>query len=133
MLKAARILPLLAVLALALPATASAAAGDLDPSFDGDGKRTIDYGGEDAAMGVAVQPDGRIVLAGQGNANSDLAIQRLLPDGSGDPSFDLEGSLGIDLGGLDRGNAVALQPDGKILVAGKLRPAAATRTLRSSA
>ena len=119
MLKAARILPLLAVLALALPATASAAAGDLDPSFDGDGKRTIDYGGdEDAAMDVAVQPDGRIVLAGRGNVNADVAIQRLLPDGSGDPSFDLDGSLGIDFGGRDGGRAVALQPDGKILVAG---------------
>jgi hypothetical protein len=50
---------------------ARAAASDLDPGFDGDGKRTIEYGADDFAMGATVQPDGRIVLAGQGDADED--------------------------------------------------------------
>ena len=69
-------------------------------------------------MALALQPDGRIVLVGHGSANSDIAIVRLLPDGTGDPSFNLDGARWIDLGGAEQGLAVALQPDGKILVAG---------------
>ena len=45
--------------------TALAAAGDLDTSFDGDGKNTTDFFNRtDIAQAVAVQPDGRIVVAG---------------------------------------------------------------------
>jgi uncharacterized delta-60 repeat protein len=97
---------------------ALAAPGDLDPSFSGDGKTTIDYGGDDAANAVAVQPDGKIVLVGRGNANVDFAITRLNPDGSFDTSFDGDGTAGIDFGGADDARAVALAPDGKIVVAG---------------
>jgi uncharacterized delta-60 repeat protein len=93
--------------------------GGLDTTFAGDGKRTIDYDGFDAAQAIALQPDGRIVIVGYGYPTEDILVDRLLPDGSDDPSFKVEGSPGIDLGGTDDdGNAVALQPDGKILVAG---------------
>jgi uncharacterized delta-60 repeat protein len=107
------------VVALAASAgVAHAAPGDLDPSFDGDGRKTIDYGGEDYASAVAVQPDGKIVLAGSGGPNGDFAVTRLNPGGSFDTSFDGDGMAGADFGGGDYGRAAALAPDGKIVVAG---------------
>ena len=52
---------------LAAPAgLAHADAGDLDPSFDGDGKRTLDHGGVDGAQAVMAQPDGKILVVGYG-------------------------------------------------------------------
>lgn len=100
------------VLALAAPA-------DLDTGFDQDGVRVIDYlGNGDIARSVVARPDGRILIAGDGNANADIAVQALREDGSGDPTLDAEGSLGIDLGGTDTGAALALMPDGRIVVAG---------------
>ena len=39
--------------------------GDLDVSFNGDGRQTTDFGGSDAGTAVAIQADGRIVVAGQ--------------------------------------------------------------------
>jgi hypothetical protein len=97
---------------------AAAVPGDLDPRFGTDGKRVIDYLGTDGAFDIALRPDGRMVIVGSGNSASDVAVQALLPSGEGDPSLDAEGSLGINLGQFDAGRAVALQPDGKILVAG---------------
>jgi uncharacterized delta-60 repeat protein len=97
--------------------------GALDTSFhpggpDGDGRRTIDYGGNDAALDVVVQPDGRIVVAGHGGPTA-LVVTRLRADGADDPSFDGDGTAGLDAGGTELASAVALQPDGKIVVAGE--------------
>ena len=44
------------------------AAGDLDASFAGNGKKRIGFGGDDQANAVLVQPNGRIVVAGLGTA-----------------------------------------------------------------
>ncbi len=100
-------------------AVAVAAPGDLDTSFDGDGRVTIDYGGlSDEANDVLVQPDGKIVSVGGGNAQSDFAISRVNPDGSPDTGFDGDGTIGINFGGLDIANGVARQADGKIVAAG---------------
>jgi len=101
----------LTVLALALgglssTSSAYAADGDLDPTFSGDGKQTSDAGG---ASDVAVQPDGKIVAVGAG-------IIRYNPDGSLDTSFAGDGKQTTDFGT----SAVALQADGKIVVAGSL-------------
>ena len=95
--------------------------GSLDASFDpggadGPGKKVFGYGGFDIANAVLVQPDGKIVVAGTGNG--DFAVTRLNPDGSFDTSFDGDGTAGADFGGADYGYAVALQPDGRIVVAG---------------
>jgi uncharacterized delta-60 repeat protein len=107
------------LLALALGASmAVAAPSDLDSSFDGDGLRTIDYGGTDAAQDVLVQPDGKIVLAGWGGLNNNFVVTRLNPNGSYDPDFGGGGTSGFDFGGIDDGYAAALQADGKIVVAG---------------
>ena len=91
----------------------------LDATFDGEGKRTIDYGGtNDKAEAVLVQPDGRIVLAGYGTSSTDLVVTRLNPDGSDDQGFDGDAIARVDLGGSDFARAAALQPNGKIVVAG---------------
>ena len=109
----------LLVLALVLlaPAAGYALPGDLDPSFDGDGKKTFGYTGSDSAEAVLVQPDGKLVLGGHGGGN--VAVTRLNPDGSFDTSFGDSGTSGADFGGDEFGYAAALQPDGKILVAGR--------------
>lgn len=77
----------------------------------------------DAALALVVQPDGRIVLAGQGsNFNEDFLVARLNADGSRDASFGTDGSVRIDFSGEgDIAHAVALQADGAIIVAGVAR------------
>ncbi|MCA1846848.1 MAG: hypothetical protein LC792_27360, partial [Actinobacteria bacterium] len=74
---------------------------------------------------VAVQPDGRIAVAagasvgtGQGEAIGDMAVIRRLPDGTPDTAFGWSGTAFVDFGGYDTARAVAVQPDGKIVVAG---------------
>jgi uncharacterized delta-60 repeat protein len=43
---------------------------------------------------------------------------RYLPDGSLDPTFGTGGLVTTDFGGIDRGFALVLQPDGKLVAAG---------------
>ena len=95
---------------------------DLTPdfSFDTDGKQTVDFGGgADAANAVAIQPDGKIVVAGQAG-NGDMAVTRLNTDGSVDTSFApaSSGKASVDFGGTDVANGVAVQADGKLVLAG---------------
>ncbi len=108
-----------ALLTCLVGAGAAVAVSAPDPTFDTDGKWTFDFsGGIDVARAVAVQPDGKIVVAGNGNPNNDFAMSRLSSNGTPDPTFDGDGHIGIDFGGADVANDVALQPDGKIVVVG---------------
>jgi len=70
------------------------------------------------ANAVAVQPDGKILVAGPGGGN--FGIGRVKTDGFYDPSFgpSANGQVAVDFGGNDVATAMALQSDGKILVAG---------------
>jgi uncharacterized delta-60 repeat protein len=100
------------------PAAASAAAGDLDPSFAGDGELTLADPG--AASKVLVQEDGKILVVGSGNGQAnDFVVVRLNPDGSRDATWGEDGKAIADFGGLERANAAALQSDGKLVVAGE--------------
>ena len=95
--------------------------GTLDPSFSGDGKLTTDFGGGNDAAAVALQADGKIVVAGSsriGTAQNDLALARYRADGSLDTAFSDEGTVTTDLGGYDDRAGVAIQADGRIVVAG---------------
>jgi uncharacterized delta-60 repeat protein len=70
---------------------------------------------------MALQPDGKIVLAGY-IVGGIVAVARLNSDGSPDGTFSTDGRAMIDFGDRTFGNAVALQKNGRILVAGDLRP-----------
>lgn len=95
--------------------------GQPDPSFDGDGLRAVGFGVTDEARGVAVQPDGRIVVVGFATSDrstvADVAAIRLTATGADDPTFG--GSRRVDLGGDDRANAVALDSSGRVVLVGK--------------
>lgn len=96
--------------------------GSLDTTFDGDGKSVFDLAIPEAgAYNTAIQPDGKILAVGYGliNRRNYFAVARFNPDGSVDASFDNDGSTLTDIGtGTNTAEAVAVQPDGKIVVAG---------------
>lgn len=96
--------------------------GSLDPTFDGDGKSTLDFGsGADVATDLAILADGKILLAGfsDNGTNYDAAIARLNTDGSLDTSISDDGRQTLPLSdGHDQTFALAVQPDGKYLLAG---------------
>jgi uncharacterized delta-60 repeat protein len=98
--------------------------GSLDSTFSGDGKLTTAIGLEgDEVSSVAVQADGKIIVAGKSvNAGYDYnAVVRYNTDGSLDNTFSDDGIV-TTLNGLNSlGQDVVLQPDGKILVAGEGR------------
>ncbi len=98
--------------------------GALDSSFDTDGRLTTAFSpaDQDAARAVAVQGDGRLVVAGYVGNGADMAVARYLPDGRLDPNFSSDGKREIDLGSStnqDVAEAVAIQPDGRIVIAGR--------------
>ncbi len=99
--------------------------GSLDSSFDGDGIVSTDIAGSgDGANDVALQADGKIVVVGVGvdpslSTTSRFAVVRYNANGSLDTSFDGDGKTTTALGTiLDSAHAVAIQGDGKILLAG---------------
>ena len=99
------------------------AAGDLDPSFGNGGKVTTDFSSNnDVATCVAIQSDGKIVVGGTSTdptGNSDFALARYNSDGSLDTSFGSDGKVTTDFfHDNDSLNAIAVQPDGKIVAAG---------------
>ncbi|MBK6370284.1 MAG: T9SS type A sorting domain-containing protein [Flavobacteriales bacterium] len=95
--------------------------GTLDNSFSGDGKMTTDFGTDDYGRSVAIQPDGKVVVAGYSNNGlySDLSLARYNTDGTLDNTFSGDGKVTTDVGPYsDFGYSVAIQPDGRIIVAG---------------
>jgi uncharacterized delta-60 repeat protein len=96
--------------------------GSLDTTFDTDGKVTTAVGlGEDFAISVVLQSDGKIVAAGVSNngTNDDFAVVRYNTNGSLDTTFDTDGKVTTAIGsGTDRANSVVVQSDGKIVAAG---------------
>ncbi|MBO0768038.1 MAG: hypothetical protein J2O48_05050 [Solirubrobacterales bacterium] len=91
--------------------------GKLDPSFGNAGVSTVGIGDWAEADAIALQPDGDIVLSGDSKSltQHDVSVARLTPNGALDPSFGSKGIAKTPGGGA---NAVALQNDGKIDVAG---------------
>ena len=98
------------------------AAGSLDTSFDGDGKVVTPVGNSfDTGYSVAIQADGRIVVAGTSNngSNDDFAVVRYNANGTLDTSFDGDGKAITAVGsGHDSAYSVAIQTDGRIVVVG---------------
>ena len=100
--------------------------GSLDKRFGKNGKITTDFfRNVDSINALAIQPDGRIVvagfaqLAGAGGTPRVFALARYRSDGQPDTSFGNGGSLTTSFGGnFAAASAVMVQPDGKIVVAG---------------
>jgi uncharacterized delta-60 repeat protein len=92
--------------------------GSLDPSFSGDGRLAQTLSAvSDTASAVAIQTDGRILVAG--TSGSNYAIARFDSQGNPDPAFDAEGFYTGSFGNnTSSASAMALQEDGKIIVAG---------------
>ena len=92
--------------------------GSLDTSFGGSGTVTTSLGASNAvAHGVAVQTDGKIVVAG--NLSQYVVVVRYNPDGGLDTSFGSNGVVSTTVGiGFATGRSVMLQPDGQIVVGG---------------
>ncbi|WP_276482177.1 hypothetical protein [Paraflavitalea pollutisoli] len=97
--------------------------GSLDNSFGTGGFVTTDIdGGDDLAYGVAIQSDGKIVVAGDGLQTSyDFTVIRYLANGTLDTSFSGDGIATVDITGFqsdDHINYMLIQPDGKIVANG---------------
>ncbi len=99
-----------------------------DTSFDGDGKVTTDFGffQGNALYDTAIQADGKIVAVGVVYISneygwSDFVLLRYNSDGSPDTTFGSgTGKVRTDMGSRgEQARAVAIQPDGKIVVAGE--------------
>jgi uncharacterized delta-60 repeat protein len=99
---------------------AAALPSGLDGSFDGDGKAALDRFGGDRS-GMAVQLDGKVVMVG--GSLSDFIMARFNANGTLDENFGDNGKVttpipGADALGVKEALAVAIQRDGKIVVAG---------------
>ena len=99
-------------------------AGTLDQSFGIGGKViTSITSGQDKAYGVVIQPDGKIIVAGYSTSTltgKDFTVVRYNTDGSLDNTFGTNGIVTTDLllVSEDIAYSVALQTDGKIVLAG---------------
>jgi len=99
--------------------------GSLDLSFAGTGYKYEGFGrGADIAQKTAVQPDGKIVVVGYTSigpitTSFKIALARYNSDGTFDTTFSGDGKHVVPtLSGPEEGRSVAIQPDGKIVVAG---------------
>jgi uncharacterized delta-60 repeat protein len=102
---------------------AAAAPGTVDRSFGSGGTASFHVGNPgagDIAAAAVVQPDLKVVAVGTAtySGSSSVAVARVNRDGALDTSFGNGGTTTVSFQGLDRGGAVAVQPDGKILVGG---------------
>jgi uncharacterized delta-60 repeat protein len=95
--------------------------GSLDAGFGTGGTVTVDLGSaDDIAHSVAVQGDGKIVVAGYSSngINEHYLAMRLLSDGTLDPAFGSGGTVETSVSGYDTPHGVVVQPDGRIVLAG---------------
>lgn len=93
--------------------------GSLDNSFDGDGRVTTDFGGQDFGRKSVLQDDGKIIMVGE--ASLAFGLARYNPDGSLDNSFDGDGKVTTTFAGLsDYGEDVIVGPAGEIVAVGRV-------------
>ena len=108
--------------------TAIAAPGGLDTTFGTNGKVKTDFNrNNDLAYGMALQADGKVIVAGISFAGidatgGDFAVARYNANGTLDTSFGVGGRVTTDLGQTENASSVLVQSDGKIIVAGGTYP-----------
>jgi uncharacterized delta-60 repeat protein len=107
--------------------------GLLDSTFGGDGRAQASFNGDAYGRDVVVQADGKVVVAGTkqsfGPYASAVVLARFRADGTLDWAFSADGKVTTNLAGFAQGEAVTLQADGKIVVAGLLETSDTTKVL----
>ncbi len=95
--------------------------GTLDTGFADQGVATTEFASDsNEAKAVAIDSTGRIVVAGSSGDLGDFALARYNTDGTLDNGFGTSGKVTTAVGGsTDRATAIAIQADGKIVVAGQ--------------
>jgi uncharacterized delta-60 repeat protein len=106
----------IAIVLVLVAGSAQASPGALDTSFGSDGKITTAIGNDDHAHAIALQPNGKIIAAGE--SSGGFALARYNPNGSLDPGFGSGGTVKTAFGSFAVITAIALQPAGKIVAAG---------------
>lgn len=97
--------------------------GTLDVTFSSDGKATaaVSSADDDFGQALAIQPDGKIVMAGVyfSGFSSHIGLLRLNKNGTPDTGFDGDGIVTVSIGTSgSSANGIALQDDGRIVVVG---------------
>jgi uncharacterized delta-60 repeat protein len=99
--------------------------GELDDSFSGDGRRSLDLGRREWVRTLAIGRHGRIFVGGsvrqrkpRGTSRTNLALARLKPNGSLDRRFGRRGIVTTDMDRFDYASDLAPQADGKMVVSG---------------
>ena len=92
--------------------------GTIDQSFGENGIVTSNFNKDDNVYAIAIQDDGKIVIAGN-NQSQYFLIARYLENGALDNSFGTYGSAITALFGLAIAKSISFQPDGKILTGGE--------------
>ena len=97
--------------------------GDLDTTFGSNGITLTTFGFHDYAFDLAIQPDGKIVVAGRStnalsSSTSDVSLARYNADGSLDTGFGMNGKTLVVETGNQFFSSLLLLPDGKIIVIG---------------
>jgi len=92
--------------------------GTLDDTFGTGGRVTTSFTNvDDLARAMVLQPDGKIIVAGE--ADTDIVVARYNSNGTLDTTFDGDGKAITSIGLFTAAYDVALQPDGKIVIAGE--------------
>jgi uncharacterized delta-60 repeat protein len=96
--------------------------GSLDPTFGNGGQVTLPLAEAFLVGRAALQPDGKLVIAGRygspGPPSHDFGLLRLLADGAPDPSFDGDGLVVSDFGFIETGRSVIVLGDGRLVLGG---------------
>jgi uncharacterized delta-60 repeat protein len=103
--------------------------GSFDTAFNGTGYETVEFPTTAArAMAVGVQADGKLLLAGEAvtstSVATDMALVRLLSDGTPDATFGVDGRLILNLTGNETINDLLTQSNGDIVFTGTISPSA---------
>ena len=92
--------------------------GSPDTSFGNGGKLITNISKNSIADDLALQPDGKIVAAGENDVTGLVVLARYNPNGSLDKTFGVAGILNTKISADMDGNSLALQPDGRLMVSG---------------
>ena len=93
--------------------------GAVDPSFDGDGVATTDFGADESTQSVIVLADGRLVIGGHRTTTvTDVALARYLADGTLDTTFGTGGLATADSGATEITEQLIELPNAKLVIGG---------------